>query len=152
MNDEVKVCTQCSEAKPLDAFGSDKSRPDGKYSMCKACKNARNDPAKKKRYYEANKETLLAKQKLRNADPVRKEQKREYYKAYYQKNIDKRKAYIEANREKIVMLGGALFALGWESDAGVGIGTLIGDRDSLARKSKIWLISAQNRFMFFDRN
>lgn len=101
MNDEVKTCTQCREAKPMDAFGSDKSRPDGKYSMCKACKNARNDPAKKKGYYEANKETLLAKQKLRNSDPVRKEQQKEYHKEYYQKNKDKRKAYIEANREKI---------------------------------------------------
>ena len=39
-----------------------------------------------------------------------------------------------------------------KSDAGVGIGTLIGDRDYFARKQKTWFTLAQNRFMFFDRN
>ena len=39
-----------------------------------------------------------------------------------------------------------------KSDAGVGIGTLVGDRDSLAQKYRKWFVFAQNRFMFFDRN
>ena len=39
-----------------------------------------------------------------------------------------------------------------KSDAGVGIGTLVGDRDSLARKYRNWFLFAQNRFMVFDRN
>merc|ERR1711966_173781 len=40
-----------------------------------------------------------------------------------------------------------------KSDAGVGIGTLIGDRDYIARKYRNWFVFfAQNRFMFFDRN
>ena len=39
-----------------------------------------------------------------------------------------------------------------KSDAGVGIGTLIGDRDSLARKYRNWFAFAHNRFMFFDPN
>ena len=36
-----------------------------------------------------------------------------------------------------------------KSDAGVGIGTLIGDRDSLARKEKSWFDLPHFRFMFF---
>ena len=39
-----------------------------------------------------------------------------------------------------------------KSDAAVGIGTLIGDRDYIARKQKSWFDSPQNSFMFFDRN
>ena len=39
-----------------------------------------------------------------------------------------------------------------KSDAGVGVGTLVGDRDSLARKYRNVVVFAQNRFMFFDRN
>ena len=39
-----------------------------------------------------------------------------------------------------------------KSDAGVGIGTLVGDRDTLAQKYRNRFVFAQNRFMFFDRN
>ena len=39
-----------------------------------------------------------------------------------------------------------------KSDAGVGIGTLIGDRDYLARKYIHWFDLPPFRFMFFDRN
>ena len=39
-----------------------------------------------------------------------------------------------------------------KSDAGVGIGTLVGDKDSLARKYRNWFVFTHNRFMFFDRN
>jgi 5-methylcytosine-specific restriction endonuclease McrA len=35
----VKTCPACKEAKPSDAFGADRSRPDGKQSRCKTCKN-----------------------------------------------------------------------------------------------------------------
>ena len=36
-----------------------------------------------------------------------------------------------------------------KSDAGVGIGTLVGDRDYLARKSINWFDLPHVRFMFF---
>ncbi len=34
----MKQCGRCKEHKPLDGFNNDKSRPDGKYPTCKACK------------------------------------------------------------------------------------------------------------------
>ena len=39
-----------------------------------------------------------------------------------------------------------------KSDAGVGIGMLIGDRNYLARKLRNWFDLPHFRFMFFDRN
>jgi hypothetical protein len=98
----LKVCTQCKEKLHLDAFGSDKSRPDKKYSMCKACKNARYSSGEKKAYYEANKEHILAKQKIRNSDPIQKKKIAVRSKAYYEANKNgKRKVYNEINKEKI---------------------------------------------------
>lgn len=37
----MKTCNKCNKQKPLDAFFNDKSnKTDGKYSICKACKQA----------------------------------------------------------------------------------------------------------------
>lgn len=37
----TKRCKDCGEVKPLDEFGADKRRTDGKKSYCKPCENAR---------------------------------------------------------------------------------------------------------------
>ncbi len=37
----TKECSKCGQAKELDAFGTDRSRPDGKTSQCKDCRRAR---------------------------------------------------------------------------------------------------------------
>ena len=35
----MKVCTTCHLSKPLEAFTNDRSRPDGKYVICRQCRN-----------------------------------------------------------------------------------------------------------------
>jgi hypothetical protein len=37
--DEAKRCPKCGEVKPLDAFGTDRSRKDGKARRCRECRN-----------------------------------------------------------------------------------------------------------------
>ena len=43
----TKPCRICGEVKPLIEFGKDKSRKDGHTSMCKACRNKKNQEKKK---------------------------------------------------------------------------------------------------------
>jgi hypothetical protein len=38
--DGLKRCSACSEVKPLDAFGANRSRPDGLQVRCRACRSA----------------------------------------------------------------------------------------------------------------
>lgn len=45
----MKTCTACTTPKPLEEFYSDKRRPDGRQSHCKACKAARYGDAAKER-------------------------------------------------------------------------------------------------------
>lgn len=35
---DTKICTRCKTAKPLGAFGLDRSRPDGLQSWCRKCR------------------------------------------------------------------------------------------------------------------
>ena len=37
----TKACSACKEEKPLTAFHTDRSRPDGHTTQCKDCRNAR---------------------------------------------------------------------------------------------------------------
>jgi len=61
----MKTCSTCKKEKPVDEFYRDKQRKDGRYPVCKSCKNASsvkfrkkyyeeyyNDPEKKRRQYE----------------------------------------------------------------------------------------------------
>lgn len=69
----VKRCYKCSESKPLEDFHSNKSNSDGKTSACKLCNN---ENAKNWRRKNPNKESER-----------------------YAKNLEKRLAYYEANKE-----------------------------------------------------
>lgn len=63
-----KACSKCEATKPLEQFHKSKRSPDGRMSRCKACSNARanewkrDNPerhnAKRKRYYQRNRERL----------------------------------------------------------------------------------------------
>ena len=59
----AKRCWKCQTEKPLEAFGKDKSRPDGKNSRCKACNNAasRGRTGYLKEYYRKTLDAHLAK-------------------------------------------------------------------------------------------
>lgn len=37
--EQVRKCTACQQTKPVDNFGTDRSRPDGLASRCKPCKS-----------------------------------------------------------------------------------------------------------------
>lgn len=39
---ETKICSTCSEEKPLDLFHKDSNRPDGRRSSCRECRSLKN--------------------------------------------------------------------------------------------------------------
>ena len=51
----TKVCSRCKRELPISEFTKDKSRVDGLQNYCKGCN---------KKYYEDNKENIIAYQKL----------------------------------------------------------------------------------------
>jgi len=89
-----KVCTKCSQSKPLTEYHNAKNGKYGKDSQCKSCKRVyqqKNKERKRlydKHYIEANKERIAKR-----------------FKEYYHKNKEARKAYIkkwqEANKELV---------------------------------------------------
>lgn len=54
-----KVCSKCGIDKPIDAYGKQKGGRHGRHPTCKECRRAST-----RRHYEANREDILAKQKL----------------------------------------------------------------------------------------
>lgn len=95
---DVKVCKHCNEVKPYEAFAKARARLDGYFHKCKACVAATRpsragstvSKAQWARWYAANRETLLAKQK-------EDESRREYSRARYETHKDsiraKQRAY-----------------------------------------------------------
>lgn len=52
---DTKVCKQCNEELPLDAFHRNTSMRDGHLSKCKRCVNSR----KQERFYERRRNTYI---------------------------------------------------------------------------------------------
>lgn len=93
-----KFCRRCGETKPLDEFGKDARRPDGRHSRCKACKREQMrahraaDPARAREIARA----------FRRRHPERiKQEKRAYRQANRDRLAAKDRAYREANRDRI---------------------------------------------------
>lgn len=63
INNIVKVCTKCGEEKSLADFSKDKNKKYGYGSSCKKCK-AKSTSSRYRKYYQENKERVLAKNKL----------------------------------------------------------------------------------------
>ena len=114
---ETKCCTKCNILKPLDQFGNDNSKPDGKRPSCKECKsksdkeyrdkhleekrakdrqyakdNAIKQREKAKKWYYDN--TTRAKEAMKNWRMSNQEKVQEYKKAYNEKNKDKMRVYM----------------------------------------------------------
>lgn len=100
----LKECRRCGASKPLEQFGKDSGRPDGKFLWCKTCASEYS-----RRYVEDNKDKVNAYQRAYKrgkprqfTDKVAAANKR--YKAT-PKGKDavarRNKAYREKNREKI---------------------------------------------------
>jgi len=96
-NMEEKRCSKCGEVKPVREFGRQSRNRDGLQSRCRACERAR-----RKAYYEANKEKERASQKV-YCDAHREEacaRSMAHYYADLEKSHAKNKAYYDANREE----------------------------------------------------
>jgi len=92
----TKQCPQCGAVKPVDAFGADRSKPDGRMSHCRKCCNA----ARRARYHAA-----IERERKRSAD-------------YYAHNIERVRARNEAARARArAIYGGACAECG--TDAGL---------------------------------
>jgi hypothetical protein len=121
-----KICTGCSEEKPLDNYHKKTTGRLGRESRCKLCISARDYKVKEKggqefkdklkRYYQENAETIKAKKRLEYLNPEnkkkalerrrnwaksnptrQKEYNTKYFKTYYQKN---REYYISKEAER----------------------------------------------------
>ena len=98
----VKTCCTCKQEKPIMDFGRLSKSADGYSSRCRPCwrikqkesreRNPERTSEKKKKYYYANKDEILAKQKPKRAE-------------YREKNreaiLAKKKEYRLANKEKV---------------------------------------------------
>ena len=83
-------------------FNNSKSRPDGKSYWCKKCKNKSDNDryyanrerilAEQKLYYEKNKEKILKRDKIRTDTSEYKERKKTYDKEYHQRESSKERA------------------------------------------------------------
>lgn len=71
---ETKICSNCGQEKPISEFPKCKRNKDGLDTHCKECRNAKNkayreankDKVKvaRHKYYEENKEHILAQENL----------------------------------------------------------------------------------------
>jgi hypothetical protein len=101
----TKRCPKCSETKPVDAFGKNRSMKDGLQGWCKAC-----TATNAKKYRKDNRAILTQKLKeWRAANPdkvaVHTANHKAYKQQYYTENknaiLRKSRAYQEANKDRI---------------------------------------------------
>lgn len=103
----LKTCSKCRVSFPLDMFGTDRSRPDGKYPACKPCRAAginqplaaknraawaKNNPAKMNAYSAA--------WKLKNPGHVKARMAR-YFQRDAARQVQKNIAWAKANPERV---------------------------------------------------
>lgn len=78
----MKQCIHCGETKPLDDFGNDRRRKDGKFPYCKSCYNEmRRNPVAREQARKRVKAARDASPELRKAR-VNAERERRYQKLY----------------------------------------------------------------------
>jgi 5-methylcytosine-specific restriction endonuclease McrA len=122
-----KLCIKCEEIKPLDAFGSDKSRPDGKTVYCKACHVEKSSAWQKE---HRDKQNEVQRRWLKNNREKHLEYNREYNKKWISANrakanamraawkllhLDQVNAWHQNRRAKIKGNGGKITAQEWQA-------------------------------------
>ena len=85
---EFKECTKCGITKLKNCFSKRKASKDGLQSNCKDCKKVSNA-----KYYQENRDEILAQKAEYEAKPERKAKKAEYNSGYYDANKDEIKAH-----------------------------------------------------------
>lgn len=99
---ELRVCTACGSALPLDAFHRDKRSPDGLRRQCKACRSAR-----VRDWYAANQERQRDRQRERRekwADRIRR-QDAERYERNRDERIERATAGVHLRRTRLFAAG-----------------------------------------------
>jgi 5-methylcytosine-specific restriction endonuclease McrA len=90
-----KTCRKCNLDLPLEDFTKDKRRKDGRGSYCRPCANKnvalanQRHPETRKLWYEANRETILEKQRTYLLDPEVQERARRVKAAYAAQNVER---------------------------------------------------------------
>ena len=111
----TKTCPECKEVKPASEYHKCSSNKDRLSTYCKLCKSAKDKAyrlenletlkAKKKAYYEANKEKILEQMRAYRQTPEGKAKKAAQDKAYYETNkekIDKyKKQWYHSNFDRL---------------------------------------------------
>jgi len=87
----MKKCTKCQQHKPLSEFHNCRSKPDGKFSACKVCRNSYN----KSKAKEIGHDVLYRRAKDKDPEAYRASRA-----AYYRANSDRIKSASRAWREK----------------------------------------------------
>jgi len=123
---ETKKCSKCKEEKSVEFFGKDKKRKDGLRLHCNDCRkieskiyNKKNKEKRRetiKKYYEANRESILKKQieyTINNHDKIKKtklksyhknkEKNKEKVKIYRKNNLYKRNLYEKRKKEEDIL-------------------------------------------------
>jgi hypothetical protein len=93
----MKFCKGCNNNLETLFFGKHKRSKDGLYYLCKSCTSI-----EKKIYYQKNKESIKAKQLVRNSkDKNKKKRDREYHTRNRDRILEKQAEYRNNNLEKI---------------------------------------------------
>lgn len=91
----MKVCTKCNYQKPLQEFHNCKSKPGGKMSACKSCRNSYN----REKAQEVGHDVLYRKYKDKNPERY-KENSRNYYQKNKKRIKRKAKDWKLENKER----------------------------------------------------
>lgn len=110
----AKRCTRCGETKPLEEFGRDRRKRDGRASRCRACQaeylrayrkaNREAIRERERAYREANREAIRERSREyyeRNREAIL-EQQREHWKANREALLERHREYWKANRESLI--------------------------------------------------
>ena len=106
---KAKYCPNCNRTLPLDAFGSNRSRKDGRADSCRECVA---------KYLAANRETLAKRGRARYAanPETERARRRAYYAANRETVLARDAAYKLANRETIAVKNAARYAANRETE------------------------------------
>lgn len=97
----TKMCTACQQEKPLDDFPRNAKRPDGRYSMCKACKNQRGRERHASRPDRAPSKTPAARREWRRNNPDIVSAQRKRYRGRYPERLNaESRVWMRKNPEK----------------------------------------------------
>jgi hypothetical protein len=85
---DTKKCSRCSEIKELSDFHKDKKGKFGRNAQCKECRNSESQKAKRREWYQRNKEQRQ--KKIKEYSLSYKERRKELHKERQSKDINYR--------------------------------------------------------------